>query len=75
MNKFTKKFFDKLFGYQEPTDFMANEAKRYFEDDCEVQDTYNNDGRVYTEGQCIVKENNEIIVKHQAKLINTGLLS
>lgn len=55
--------------------FLRAEAKRGLKDNFKVNDDWNSQGRVYTEGLTLIKKKNgkHFFIK-QAKLADTGLL-
>ena len=55
--------------------FLKEEAKRGIKENFKVDDNWNSQGRVYTEGLTLIEEKNgkQYFIK-QAKLADTGLL-
>lgn len=53
---------------------MESEAKRCLQNNCEVDEAWHSDGRVYTKGLALIEQNNKLRFVKQAKLCDIGLL-
>jgi len=55
--------------------FMEQESKRVFNDLCKVNNDWNSQGRVYTNGFTVTEENENMNFIKQSKLCDGGILS
>ena len=55
--------------------FMEQESKRVFNDLCKVNNDWNSQGRVYTNGFTVTEENGNMNFIKQSKLCDGGILS
>ena len=56
-------------------EFMEQEAKRCVNGLCEADDEWSSNGRIYTRGFTVIKENGKNRFIKQAKLCDAGILS
>ena len=56
-------------------DFMEKEAKRCINGLCEVDDNWSSNGRIYTNGFTVIKQDGKNKFIKQSKLCDAGILS
>jgi|GEM_PF-5828603 len=59
---------------RENNTFREQEAERFFEKNCEIDENWSSKGRVYTRGVGLIEKDGKLKFIKQAKLCDTGIL-